>query len=91
MGAKHYVSQSSIVGLEPGVYIGLILGRLGGVWNRLGLGSSIIGFGHGGHGLIVGGRKLVGDNLPLTLREQVIHHQWSPGLPIHRAVEDGHE
>jgi len=65
--AKHYISQGSVVGLEPRVYISLVLGRFGGVWDRLGLGSSIITLGYGGHGLVVGGRKLVGDDFPLTL------------------------
>jgi len=89
--AKHYVPQGFIVGVEPGVNLGLVLGGSGGICNRFGLGSSFVGFGYSGYGFVIRGRKLVCDDLPLALGEKVVHHQWLPGLPIHGAAEDGHE
>ena len=90
--AKHYVPQGSVVGVKPGVNVGLVPGGFRGIRNRFGLGSPLYTcFGDGGCGLVFRSGELVCDNLPLALGEEVVHHQWSPGLPVHGAVQDGDE
>jgi len=91
MEAEHDVPQSPIIGIKPGVNLRLVLGGFGGICNRFGMGSFRICFGDGGCGLIVGSGELVCYNLPLALGEEVVHHQWPPGLPVHGVVQDGDE
>ena len=86
MEVKHNVSQGFVVDIEPGVDLGLVLGRFGGIRNHFGLGSSLTRLGNSGYGFVIRSRKLVYDNLPLALGEEVVHHHWSPSLPIHGAV-----
>jgi len=89
--AKHDVPQSSVVGIKPGVNLGLVLGGFRGIRNCFGLGSLCTCFGDGGCGLVIRSGELVCDDLPLALGEEIVHHQWSPGLPVHGAVQDGDE
>ena len=94
METKHDVPQSSIIGVKPGVNLGLVLGGFGGIRDRFGMGSFRICFGDGGCGFVIRSGELVCDNLSLALGEKVVHHQRPPGLPVHGAVQDrdeGHE
>ena len=84
---EHDVPKGLIVNVEPDVDFGLVFG---GFRHILG------GFGFpfldtNGFGFVVGGRKLVLDNLLLALGEKVVHHHRSPGLPVHGTVQNRHE
>ena len=91
MEAKHNVPQSLVVNVEPRVNFRLVLGGLGNIRNCLGFGTIRVQLGDGGCGFVVGSGELICDDLPLALREKVVHHHRPPGLPVHRTVQDGDE
>jgi len=84
---EHDVSESFVVDVEPGVDLGLVFGGFGCIFS--GLGFSF--FDNNAFDLVVGGRKFVLNNFPLALGEQVVHHHWLPGLPVHGTVQDRHK
>jgi len=91
MKAEHDVPQGPVIGVEPGGNLGLVYGGLRGIRNHFGVGSFRICLGNGDCGLVLGSGKLVCDDSPLTLGEEIVHHQWPPGLPVHGAVKNGDE
>ena len=89
---KHDVSQGLVVDIEPVVDISLVFGGFANVFGRFSFGSSSFALtNRSGDDLIFWSRELVCNGLPLALREQVVHHHWLPGLPVHGTVEDRHE
>ena len=81
--SEHDVLQSPIIGIKPGVNLGLVLRGFGGICDCFGVSSFRICFGDGGCGLVIGSGELVQNNLPLTLGKEVVHHHGSPSLPVH--------
>jgi len=84
---KHDFPKGLVINIEPGVDFGLVFGGLRCILG--GLGFSL--FDTNGYGFVVRGRKLVLDDLPLALGEEIVHHHRPPGLPVHRTVQDRHE